>query len=76
MAPRGYVRQNKGGKKKEQREREREGEKVSRERERERKSGVGEKRNGGNGVLINWRVIKSRSDTPWVESSRYTSKNS
>lgn len=74
MAPRGYVRQNKGGGKKRSKEREREGEKVCRERERE--SGVGEKRNGGNGVLINWRVIKSRSDTPWVESSRYTSKNS
>lgn len=25
-----------------------------------------EERNGGNGVLINWRVIKSRSDTPVV----------
>lgn len=36
-----------------------------------------EKRNGGSGVLINWRVIKSRSDTPVVEvvpRSRYTSK--
>lgn len=72
MATSGKIR---GGEKKgAKRERERERRYV--EKERERESGVGEKRNGGNGVLINWRVIKSRSDTPWVESSRYTSKNS
>lgn len=64
MATSGKIREKKGAKW--ETEREREG--VSRERE----SGVDEKRNGGNGVLINWRVIKSRSDTPWfVESIHF-----
>lgn len=56
MATSGKIREKRGG------EAGKEGA-VSRERER---GGVDEERNGGNGVLINWRVIKSRSDTPMV----------